>query len=457
MNTESNSNPIPRYYKWYMLIFLWFAFFLNQGDRQLFNNVQDMIEKPITDGGLAFSQIQLGMIGTIFNIFYGIFVPLAGVAGDKICKKTVVFLSLMIFSLGTLATGLVPNSEYLIQHLPGGLFYWISAPVLSLVLLILVRSIATGVGEAFYYPAANSLIDLYHKDTRATAMSFHQTANYTGVVFGGTLAAMIAKHFGWRTAFGTFGLIGIVWASIIFFLFRNDRKDAAYLRNGQQETNSLPKVSALEACKVVLSRPTFYFLSMAFACMCFVNVGYLTWMKIYLGERFGVDSTWASFNAVFYHHLTAYIAVIVAANLSDRLIGRIKNVRMHTEFWGLLLGTPFIYWMGAAESTLYVYIALACFGIFRGIYDSNLVASLFDVIEPKYRSTATGLMFAIAFGFGAFAAWILPIMKEYCFNNQFGPALSVLAVFYFVGAILVLLAMKLTYYPDREAAESNIK
>ncbi len=438
-----------------MLILLWGAFFLNQGDRQLFNNVLPLIMKPISEGGLGFDKITLGKVVMYFTIFYGVFVPFAGYAGDKIRKKLVVFTSLMVFSFGTLATGIVPHSEWLTSHLPGSAFLWFSASTLSLLILILVRSVATGIGEAFYYPAANSLISIYHTKTRATAMAIHQTANYTGVVFGGTFSAWIGYQYGWRVAFCLFGLIGIAWAAVIFFLFRNDRKDALEL---EAETAKVPvqekKISALKACLTVLSRPTFYLLSLAFGGMCFVNVGYLTWMPTYLIEHFEVPKTLAGFNATFYHHLLAYISVFLAAGLSDWLAPHVRNIRMQTEFWGLMLGAPFIYWMGAAENVLYVYIALAGFGFFRGIYDSNLVASLFDVIEPEYRSTATGLMFAIAFVIGSFSPWILAILEKRF--GDFSTGISSLSVVYALSALLVLISILFFYKRDRATAEASI-
>ena len=464
MNTESNSNPIPRYYKWYMLIFLWLAFFLNQGDRQLFNNVLPLIGAPISEGGLGFDKVTLGKVATWFTIFYGIFVPFAGFAGDKIRKKMVVFLSLTVFSLGTLATGIVPNSEWITANLPGGVYTWCGAATLSLLILIAMRSIATGIGEAFYYPAANSLIALYHDKTRATAMAIHQTANYTGVVFGGSLSAWVGFTYGWRAAFCIFGTIGIVWAAIIYFLFRNDKADA--LRMAQEKAELEPqaetapvqaeKISVGHACAAVLSRPTFYLLSLAFAGMCFVNVGFLTWMPTYLKEHFNVSGTVAGFNATFWHHLLAYMSVFLAAGVSDYLASKVRNIRMQTEFWGLLLGAPFIYWMGATENLILVYVALAGFGFFRGIYDSNLVASLFDVIEPKYRSTATGLMFAIAFVLGSFSPWILAILEKQ-YEGDFGPGLSMLAWVYVGSALLVLISMVLFYNRDRNAAEKNLE
>jgi MFS family permease len=52
-------------YKWEMIILLWFAFFLNQGDRLLYNSVLPLIRES-----LGFSDVQLGLIATIFTVFY---------------------------------------------------------------------------------------------------------------------------------------------------------------------------------------------------------------------------------------------------------------------------------------------------------------------------------------------------------------------------------------------------
>lgn len=451
-------DKIPKFYKWYMLIFLWGAFFLNQGDRQLFNNVLELIGKPIAEDGLGLSDVQLGLVATVFTILYGIAVPIAGFAGDVIQKRLVVFLSLMIFSFGTLATGLVPNSEWITVHLYGGAELWLAASTLSLVLLMLVRSIATGIGEAFYYPGANSLIAQYHSQTRATAMAIHQTANYTGVVFGGALAGWVGYQYGWRMAFLSFGLVGVLWALALYFLFRNDQHDRVLMgEKADAKTGEVEKIPLSHALKAILSRPTFYLLSLAFGGMCFVNVGFLTWMPKYLIANFGVDGKIAGFNATFWHHLLAYISVFVAAGISDYLSRKVLNIRMQMEFLGLLLGTPFIWWMGAADSLLWVYVALAGFGLFRGVYDSNLFAAMFDVIEPQYRATASGLMLSFAFIIGSFSPVVLAMVADTMKTPEgvpnYGPCLSYMSAAYFVSAIFVLLAIVCFYKRDRAAAE----
>ena len=114
--------------------------------------------------------------------------PIAGVLGDRLRREYVVVASLMVFSGGTLLTG------------------WAS----GLVSLLVFRGVATGIGEALYAPAANTLVAQHHLATRTRALAIHQTANYTGVVVGSLFAGWVADRFGWRASFATFGVVGLV-------------------------------------------------------------------------------------------------------------------------------------------------------------------------------------------------------------------------------------------------------
>ena len=66
-------------YKWELVVLLWCSFFLHQGDRQIYNVVI-----PLIKADLHLTDIQLGLIATIFTLVYGICVPFAGYAGDVI-------------------------------------------------------------------------------------------------------------------------------------------------------------------------------------------------------------------------------------------------------------------------------------------------------------------------------------------------------------------------------------
>lgn len=398
-----------------MIALLWGAFFLNQGDRQVFNSVIPLIQE-----GLGLTDVQIGWVVTIFTIFYGVLVPVAGFAGDIIQKRWVVFLSLFTFSLGTLFTG-VAN---------------------GLILLIVFRSVATGAGEAFYYPASNSLIGQYHKNSRAQAMAIHQTALYTGIVVGGWLAAWIGQTFGWRMSFYAFGSVGVFWAALVALRFRNDRVDAVAEGTIGSTTQ---KVLLLDALRNTCNKPTLWLLSAAFGGMVFVNIGFLTWMPTFLYEKFNLTLPDANFSSMFYHHLLAYVGVLAGARFSDRMVGRRKRVRMEVEYLGLFFGAPFIYLMGSTDVLWIAYVGLAGFGFFRGVYDSNLFAALFDVIEPKYRATATGIMLSIAFIIGSFSSVILGWMKQ---SISLSTGIASLGLVYLVSSLILFVATRWFFDKD---------
>ncbi|MBQ7268418.1 MAG: MFS transporter [Bacteroidales bacterium] len=110
--------------------------------------------------------------------------------------------------------------------LAGALLLWSTATMLTgfasgLPALILFRSVATGGGEAFYTPSANKLISETHPESsRATALSIHQAALYTGFIVSGVIATSIAGLWGWRHAFYVFGISGIVLALILILRIR---------------------------------------------------------------------------------------------------------------------------------------------------------------------------------------------------------------------------------------------
>jgi hypothetical protein len=92
---------------------------------------------------------------------------------------------------------------------------------------------------------------------------------------------------------------------------------------------------------------------------------------------------------------------------------------------------------------------LGLFGFFRGIYDSNLFASLFAVIKPQYRASATGLMLSFAFLVGAFSPTVLGVLKT---NFGLSFALASLSFFYVLGAAIILVACALFFRKDHEEA-----
>jgi MFS family permease len=410
--------------KWELLIWLWVAFFLNQGDRQIYNAVM-----PLIGADLKLDAVQLGLVATLFTAIYGVLVPVAGYAGDVVSRKWMVVTSLAVFSVGTLLTGVASG----------------------FVLLIIFRSVATGAGEAFYYPAANALIGEHHQESRARAMAIHQTANYTGVVVSGFLAAWIGERWGWRASFWVFGIAGIIWAALVAWRLKDAPASAAATKNASAVIAS--RIPLREVCTVLWRKPTVLLLALALGGMVFVHIGYLTWAPTYLKEKFGLSLSNAGFTSMFYHHLLAYGGVLLGGWWSDRMATRRRQVRMETCGLGLLLGAPFLLLLGSAGTLVLTCVALAGFGFFRGIYDSNLMAAPYDVVPPKYRASATGLMLAFAFIIGSAAPVILGWMKS---RMGLGVGLSSLGFVYLLSAALVFIALKFFFHRDYHADRSAL-
>jgi len=404
-------------YRWELILLLWFSFCLHQADRQIFNN----LARPIMDD-LGLTKIQFGLVGTVFTAVYGLMVPLAGYAGDALRRKFVVLGSLVVFSAATLLTGFCTG----------------------LATLILFRAVATGGGEAFYYPAANSLIGQHHHRTRAMAMAIHQTALYVGIV-ASSLAAAIGVRYGWRNAFFLFGSLGLAMAAVVLWRLRDTPRPAGPGAAGDDR----PAVG--EVLRHLARKPSVFLFSAAFAGQVFVNIGYLTWTPTFLHERHGLPLGMASFMALLCHHAGAFAGVTVGGRLSDAWARRRRPVRIEFEAAGLLLGAPFIFWAGAAGGPVLCCAALAAFGLFRGVYDSNLFAAPFDVIEPRYRSSAVGLMLSCAFVVGASASTVLAWVAQ---RLDMGSAISSMALVYMIAG-LVLVAARFTTFPKDLIVETE--
>lgn len=402
------SKGIP--YKWEMLILLWVAFTFNQGDRQIYNNLLPQIQPS-----LQLSNEQAGLVATIFNAVYGILVPVSGYVGDVFRRKWVIVGALILWSSATLLTGLA-----------GGILG-----------LIVFRGLATGGGEAFYYPSANSLIGQLHQRTRALAMGIHQTANYVGVALS-FIGAYVGELYGWRNAFYLFGGLGIVWA--VWMAFRME--DTPHSRNDSIASRRPP---VGEVLRYIAGKPTVMCLAVSFACHVFANIGYLTWMPTFLHEKFELDLTKASFWALSVHYAASATGVLIGGHLSDRLVTRRRAARMEFEWIGLLLSAPFLIWMAHAGSLALCLTASGLYGVFRGIYDSNLFAAPFDVTAPRYRSSMVGFVLSFGFIIGSTAPWLLGAIK-----TRWGlePGITLLGAAYVLGGIAALVALYAFFHRD---------
>ena len=414
------------HYKWRALALLWVAFFLQQGTRQIFGATLTSIQ-----GSLGASAAAIGVVATVFTFAYGLSVPFAGAAADLFNRKWMVVSGVFVFCLGIFASGFVS----------------------SLGLMIVSYGILNGFGQSFYYPSATSIIGELHKETRATALSILQMGLYAGIIGCSAASGWLAESGaeGWRMPFKIFGGIGILWAVVLALGLQGKSLDRINKADKISETNNpvnhvnpvQNKPTLKEAFKVFVGNPSAILLAAGLGMMIYVDIGFKTWMPSHLSETFGMAEGSAALNAVLWHYLGAFVGVTLAGRISDRLVAHRPSVRMETNIIGLALGVPFIVWMAYAPSPMTCGIAMAIFGVFRGVYDSNLMASLFDIIPQKYHASGAGLMLSCAFVFGSTSPVVLGLVKD-AFSST--AALASLAAFYIVGAVVIAIARRRQYF-----------
>ena len=362
-------------YKWELILMLWFAFFLNQGDRQVYGAIVEDIQTA-----LGLNGVQAGWVVTVFTVVYGCLAPFGGYVGDFLRRKWIVIISLIVFSLGTLFTGFAGA---------------MGAGVGAFIYLIIMRGVATGAGEAFYNPAAISLITQHHEKTRGTAISLHQSALYVGILVSAVVAPLISKAWGWQYAFIGFGVFGLLVA--LYCIFR--------MEDTPQISAQTERIPFKELLVGIFSKKTIWLLALAFGCQVFVNIGITTWAAKYFNLQFygGENLPMASSVAMLTSCGFAILGVMIGGRFSDKMAQKSKLARMRTEYIGLLGGAPFLLMIGFTDNIWIAAAAMSVYGIFRGIYDSNIYAAMFDVIDPKLRASSVGILTAFAFIVGCLA------------------------------------------------------
>ena len=109
---------------------------------------------------------------------------------------------------------------------------------------------------------------------------------------------------------------------------------------------------------------------------------------------------------------------------------------------GLLLG------IGLATSFTTLLVAASAYGIFRGFFEVNTHASLFDVVPPAYRSTAVGLLNMIAFFFGGLSGVAMGALSHRWGVRGFEFGFGVMAGAYLLGAALMAFSFFFTFRHD---------
>jgi MFS family permease len=402
---------IPNREKWIVLGMLWLVCMLNYADRQAISSLFPLLEKDF-----GFTKAQLALIGSAFMWVYAASAPFAGFAGDRLSRKGLILGGCFFWSTMTALTGWC-----------GRLWQFVAARALI------------GLGESVYFPAAASMLSDYHGErTRSTALSFHQSAVYIGTIAGGWIGAVLAQRYGWRWAFYGFGAAGIVVSLLLLLRLREPGRGSAQRHPSAEGESS---VGFAIMMRTLIGSPGVLMLMIAFACANGVGSIFLIWAPTFLFEKFHLGLVEAGFSAVAAIQLASAVGGPLSGLLADKLSIHLRGARMLVQAAGLMLGSLCVLAVALAPTMGMLVVAMACFGLCKGVYDGGIFASVFEFVEPGQRGSVAGLMNLLGWGGGALGPLAVGLASTYGAGSAMERMSSAIAwsgVAYLVAAALIL-------------------
>jgi sugar phosphate permease len=417
-------------YKWYVVGMLWCIALFNYADRQAIFSLFPLLQKE-----MHLSTVELGLLGSSFAWVYGLAAPFAGNIVDRIRRKTAILGGLYVWSTIALATPLARSFQQLFGFMA-----------------------AEGLGETIYFPASMSIISDYHgRATRSRAMGFHQTSVYAGTIMGGFFAGLIGEYYGWRWSFLCFGGAGILLGFVLARFLREPKRGAADLRDSGADKRAeiRHRIPMREFLKLVLRTPSALLLMGAFMCANFVALVLLSWMPKFLYDKFHLSLAMAGLSATLFVQVASMAGSPLGGWLADLLRKRMAGGRMLVQAIAVFCGAPFVVICGQTKTVLGVVLALTAWGLFKGLYDSNIFASVYDVIPAESRGAAAGFMNMVGWlGGGGTAPLVIGFLAE---RRGLSMAISSAALVYVGAGVLLTIAVLVFARRDVARMEQRVR
>jgi MFS family permease len=273
-------------------------------------------------------------------------------------------------------------------------------------------------------------------------MSIHQSSVYAGTIAGGTVAGVLGQHFGWRSSFYLFGSLGTLLGLVLLLLLREPKRgqaDEGRVEGDAHVVLDLREGNIWAGIKELFGTPMVRILMAVFVGANFVAMIFLTWMPSFLYRKFSMSLAMAGLSGTAYLQIASVLGVISGGVLADRLARRHRGGRMMAQSVGLMLGVPFIFLTGWTLSVPVLILALVGFGYFKGFYDANIWASLYDVVRPERRATAVGFMNAIGWLGGGIAPVAIAAASE---RYGMSACISTNSVIYLMFGLLLIYGIR---------------
>lgn len=400
-------------YKWLVVGLLFFGGFLNLEDRVVIFSVMPKIRAELLHGETEHAQdVFIGALGTAFLWTYALCSPFAGYFGDRLSRKLVIITCLGLWSLVTMAAGMVTSKEQL-----------------------MAMRVLLAVTEAFYIPASLAIVADYHTPaTRGKAVATLIVGMNLGPIVGGAAAGWIGDNYGWRPTLHVLGGVGLLLAMML----------AAFLRDAPLGASdrgaALPpprRAGVVETIAEIVRTPSVVAIMLAVGVFSFGVWMLITFLPLFLVDRFEMDLTQSGFFGNLAVSGPGLIGALLGGVFSDYLGANRPRRRMLLllGFYALAMPWPLMFSVATIPAT--VLGSAFMFQLCRALGELNSHPLIFELVSPEKRSTAIGISNCFNTSLAGVGTLIVGILKASLgFQTVFGLVPIVIALP--VGGLLVV-------------------
>ncbi len=428
---SSTAQPVvPGSRAWIVLVTLIFVYALNFLCRQL----PGVLGKQIEDS-LHISDGQLGLVtGLFFALFYCCISIPVGFLADKTSRTKVLALACAIWSLATMACGLVATYP-----------------------LFVISFLVVGFGEAGGVPPSYAIIsDYFPPGRRGTALGLFNLGPPIGMALGIAAAASIAAAFGWRTAFVSLGIVGVFTVIGILLIVREPRRGGL---DPVHDQTTATKAGFWQTLVNFFSRPVLLLAALGGGATQFITYGMGNFVVIFLQREKGMTL----------HEVSVYYALIVGIVMSasmfvsgrviDRFTRRSKQAYALIPAISLIFAIPFylaFVWAPNWHLALLMLIGPIFFNYF---YLSATVTLVQQEVRPDQRVMSGALLLLvmnmIGLGFGPpFVGAASDFYRAIHFDHSLQLAFYTVTPFYVLAILLFLRLARALRKESRKAGET---
>ena len=393
---------------------------------------------PVLKTDLQMTDLQLGLTGTVFLWVYGLGCPIAGILADRFPKGNMVVVSLILWSLVTILTGLSTSAS-----------------------MLLGLRAAMGISEALFMPAAIALTsEATPQKWRSKAVASLTTAQIVGIVAGASFGGAMAQSGQWRQAFFILGAIGLLYALPYawFFLIHYPQREELRTQSHSTNDNAVPDEPSFAnhswtyRIRTLLLTPTFCMLCLIFPLFVFGLWMIYSWLANYIQETFGLTLAQAGWTSTVYLQSATLVGLFVGGFVADYWRTKYQSGRFMALLVSLLGCAPILVAIGQVDRLEHMKILLIAFGFLSGWMMGNIFPATFEVISKESRASAVGILNL----FGAILSGFAPLLVGAWKDSLGLPGmLCVAASAYLIAAALLLLTI-FVHFP-RDLARRNLE